>query len=958
MDCEDAAWGDGPASRAMLAGGGDLSSSSSDDESDEGGVDVPATENDPSLRSAYAARAEGPSNLRAHLHLITNLRSRGGRAEQLRDAREECARRFALPPAVWRQWILDEARGRNDEEEQEDEEARQGLADLCENALADYNDIPIWETYLQIATGAVPSEESDDEDGGSSDEENEKGGDAVRAARSRALFESAVVAAGMHYTLGARIWRMFRAFERGQGGDVAARVLALYERQLALPIKGCEDAAARLRGALQQDAGAAPQRLVESAKALGAALRVRSQCEAFEAAISTKTAALDKAWCEGAGEGAGTAETLHNCAVAFAKSWVEYGAWAAREAHVPLALSIFERGVAAACNHASGELVWQGYLRLSHETLRDAALTLRVSSRARRAFPAVGAFHLCHMRALERSGAPPSAVEAARDAALGLEVCAGQVLLGHAAFCRRQLTLALAASEPVPSPVALGWAGRLRESLAFGDAFLAESCGAVGARLSLLLLRASVEEELLAPLCHDRLCDAARAVWQEGAEAFPAAADVWRGWAAFERRRGLGPEPERRVWRRGVQALGGAEQGVLCDAWLAMECLRGDLGEWEDACARVERLRQEADKRTAATERRAAAEAPKVRSNAKVPESLSLPAPAAKKRPVANTIGSSGTATDIGPPPPLAKRARKESLDDGADAPEGSKSGSVGSEARAAPASHLLSALFVANLPFDVTEDAVRAAIADASGLETVSVTKLVNRAGRFRGMASVSMASDDAAATVLATTGGSMTLGGRSLTLSRQTVAISKRVPKEGASVDEAGAAAGGPKWPAHPTTVFVHGLALSETDAGLRAVFEGCGAITAARLLVDKISGAPKGQGLVQFQDPAAVPKALALASSGITVEPSRFPAAVPSSTKPRPKPKATNPYLSSASHRNASPAHRAGPPETAGSAVAAASTMAAAISRAVAPLSSAASAPASAKFSFMPRVLRRAP
>jgi len=95
----------------------------------------------------------------------------------------------------------------------------------------------------------------------------------------------------------------------------------------------------------------------------------------------------------------------------------------------------------------------------------------------------------------------------------------------------------------------------------------------------------------------------------------------------------------------------------------------------------------------------------------------------------------------------------------------------------------------------------------------------------------------------------------------------------------------------PSHPTTVFVAGLDKSVTDEGLGALFAGCGTVTVARVLLAKGTRESRGEGLVQFNDPEAVSKALSTTKDGLTVERSRFPAALPQSKKVA---TTTNPYV----------------------------------------------------------------
>ncbi|CAM9134785.1 unnamed protein product, partial [Hapterophycus canaliculatus] len=111
------------------------------------------------------------------------------------------------------------------------------------------------------------------------------------------------------------------------------------------------------------------------------------------------------------------------------------------------------------------------------------------------------------------------------------------------------------------------------------------------------------------------------------------------------------------------------------------------------------------------------------------------------------------------------------------------------------------------------------------------------------------------------------------------------------GAAGGGSGGTGGGIKWPVHPTTVFVRGLGMSATSDDLRMAFLGAGTVVEARVVEDKKTRETKGYGLVQFEEPEAIGKALALDGTSMCggtakVSRSRHPAVI---VAPAPAPEA---------------------------------------------------------------------
>ena len=241
---------------------------------------------------------------------------------------------------------------------------------LCDRALDEYADVPIFETLLQVVTGVFPCA-----DGEISDEDEESDGEVDNPENARALFERALVGAGLHFSLGGRLWRMYRALERKVSGNESPAVDMIYRRQLALPLRGND----RVLEAVRRRLGSRPggsSALAEMRALHESALKLRIKCESHEVVVASAAAAL--------GEASELAEreqrqgTLEN-------GWQAYASWLASSNEIPLALSVFERAVAA-CGRL-GPALWIGFYEFGAVQLKDHALALRVAHRGSRHHP-------------------------------------------------------------------------------------------------------------------------------------------------------------------------------------------------------------------------------------------------------------------------------------------------------------------------------------------------------------------------------------------------------------------------------------------------------------------------------------------------------------------------------------------------------------------------------------------
>jgi RNA recognition motif-containing protein len=978
MDGDDT-WTLGPASRACVAGNTTNEVTAAEEpEVDDPTCDISeddgSDDEDEEMKNLWAA-ARTAVNSDAHVALVTALRTRGDRSNQLRRARIRFSQSFALPAKLWRQWIADEVRGKDLES---DPEARASVCQLCEDALRDFVDVGVWMTYLEVVSGVAPVDESEESDDDEDDDDDGDDANEDQQANSRALFERAITTAGMHYSQGARLWRMYRSWEKSLHASSAVekkeRVASLYRRQLVLPLKGNESAIETFTRIPIGEARMSKEE-VDNLVSVGAKLKLK--CEPHEVAIAI-AAAADASMAQGAGGGGGGGGST------LVEKWVAYASMLSKDCgQVPLALSVFERAAAMASGRVE---LWSAYLSFTRRDLKDADLTLKVATRAVRNCPSVLELHLTKLLAMERCGATPDEVEAAKEGALARMSANNSkggdehhhntqvVLMAHLDYLRRALSTAWAVSPPEVQ-VIVGLVQRIRSAFAVAHASLATTKKALSSddatvsanqrRLDLYRYECVVEEDLVSDISGGD-ASAARAVAEACVKALGATTGVlvgqqaWLDLASFERRQGGDPQLERNVFKRAWAALGGRPSSVgenICAAWLLFERERGTLDSYEEVCARLNIAHGGDLPKTAPS------------SFPSQPSLTTLcPPPEPRVSKVALVPVKGNVAAPLVSAPSVAKRVRsedKELRDTSATKLQRTEKDSTpkpSSEEEEEDPVSSSSSLFVTNLPFDVTEEELGAVFTEL-GSVAVSVVLRLNRAKRFRGMATVQFSSPEEALSAQnaasSSSSSGLSLRGRQLQVSIASPPLKKKGKSDAADMSSSGLASSAAsssssstssssassettaatdverKWPAHPTTVFVKGLEKGVNDETLAAMFAHCGSIATARVLLDKLrGGASRQEGLVQFEEAApAVLLALQMSGGGhgITVEPSRFPAAVTKKVQKK------NPYLAEASSKKpqASSSPHPAPPTAR-------------------PDTKAAAGPA--KFSFLPRALIR--
>ncbi|KAJ4950595.1 hypothetical protein NE237_027427 [Protea cynaroides] len=169
--------------------------------------------------------AENPSSYEAHVQYIKSLR-RLGHIEKLREARESMNALFPLSPAMWQEWVKDEASLSTGHE------TFVAVEKLYERGVHEYLSVPLWCDYITFVQEHDPSIH-----------------ECLPAGilKMRNLFERALTAAGLHVVEGNKIWEAYRKFEqdifhtidsgdKGEKEKQVHRIRSIFHRQLSLPL--------------------------------------------------------------------------------------------------------------------------------------------------------------------------------------------------------------------------------------------------------------------------------------------------------------------------------------------------------------------------------------------------------------------------------------------------------------------------------------------------------------------------------------------------------------------------------------------------------------------------------------------------------------------------------------------------------------------------------------------------
>lgn len=327
-----------------------------------------------------------PFHYDSHMEFIGYLRKTGN-LDKLREAREAMAKIFPLTPELWLDWIKDESKLCESDEDKE------RVIQLFERAVKDYLSVALWLEYAQFSIGLMGSEGGLD--------------------RVRSVFERAITGAGLHVSQGALLWEAYREFEAvllatmqpsaEEGGSSSDqrdlfvsqrnRVYNLYKRQLSVPLFGMEKTYEELREWSEAAIEPSVEQQYKKAK-----LRL-DKIQKYETDLL-------------GGEGTPALST-----------YLSYLDFEEAQGDPTRVQSLYERAIS---DHCLVPELWERYMAYLDTKLKVDAVSLPCHERSVRNCPWSSSLWVSHLKALERSRSPHQKLTEAMEQALGAGFGQGQ----------------------------------------------------------------------------------------------------------------------------------------------------------------------------------------------------------------------------------------------------------------------------------------------------------------------------------------------------------------------------------------------------------------------------------------------------------------------------------------------------------------------------------------------------
>ncbi|XP_076434791.1 spliceosome associated factor 3, U4/U6 recycling protein-like [Babylonia areolata] len=347
-----------------------------DDGSDDSDSDDTAAQDEARIRELEKEISKNPYLYDCHVELIQKLRELG-ELDRLRAARQAMQKCFPLSEEIWSQWLQDEIPLAQEKEDREKVEA------LFKLAIQDYVSVTVWLEYVQFAIGGM----------------GEEGG----IQHVREVFEQAITAVGLHVPMGATVWEAYREFENAlltglmpQPGAVTTKeqeeafsvqhrkVANLFKRQLTIPLMDMEETFTEY----QEWLGGTVDREVE--KCYKRALEQLGRVKPYEQQLLESEAPRLAAY----------------------QAYLEFELSEGDPARVQC---LFERAILDNCLVPD---LWLQYTKYLDEKLKIRSISMAAYDRALRNCPWSGALWRNYVLALERNAQPFDVVKGAMDKAL------------------------------------------------------------------------------------------------------------------------------------------------------------------------------------------------------------------------------------------------------------------------------------------------------------------------------------------------------------------------------------------------------------------------------------------------------------------------------------------------------------------------------------------------------------
>ncbi|KAJ4846914.1 hypothetical protein Tsubulata_010310 [Turnera subulata] len=526
-----------------------LSSSASASSSPSSEEEESQQQDEEDLKSLESELSTNPSNYDAHLQYIKVLRKMG-EIEKLRKAREAMNAVFPLSPQMWMDWAHDEA----SLSDSSDDLASVHL--LYERAVSEYLSVPLWCSYLNYVQEHDPSVRQCSPDG---------------ISKARALFEQALVAAGLHLSQGPSIWDSYRDFELAlllsiPPDDLKAkelqvqRVRTLFKRQLSIPLlnlssvlqayKAWEAEQGNLLASDSTDPDGIPS---DVAAAYRKAVEMSNARAQHEQLVSSQDIS--------------DAEKFQNF-----MNYIKFEKSVGDPTRVQL---LYERAVTELPVSSD---IWLDYTRYMNRTLKVGNIVTSVHSRAVKNCPWVGELWVRYLLCLERGRASEDEISAVFEKSLQCTFSTVEEYLDI--FLTRVDGLRRRISAGGDTKAALDYS-IIRETFQYASDYLSPQLKDTESLLHLHAYWSRLEVTLGKDLV------AARGVWESLLKTSGSMLKAWLDYIAMEIELGHINEA-RAIYRRCYsKRFPGAGSEEICHSWLRFEREFGTLEDFDHAMQKV-----------------------------------------------------------------------------------------------------------------------------------------------------------------------------------------------------------------------------------------------------------------------------------------------------------------------------------------------------------------------------------
>lgn len=301
-----------------------------------------------------------------YVKLISLLRS-AGELEDVREVREQFAKRFPLSPSLWKEWICDEERMATTPEE------KQSVIDLFERAVQDYVSVDLWVEYCQFMMSLMNTQSG--------------------LEKVREVVSKAISFVGLDPSQGSLIWSFWIEFEKAllqlatteeDRKSQVEKIYDVYRRMLRVPHLSMEETLEEFVAFVEEMKESVPFPDVERVKSeYESTLKKLQQLIPYEESLLKADESSRR------------------------EEYMKYIEFAESKCDPATTQSLYERSVTNHCLHVD---LWTKYVDYLESRLKSLDVSSRVLFRATRNCPWSSLLWIKYLRCLERYSVPRNEV--------------------------------------------------------------------------------------------------------------------------------------------------------------------------------------------------------------------------------------------------------------------------------------------------------------------------------------------------------------------------------------------------------------------------------------------------------------------------------------------------------------------------------------------------------------------